>query len=159
MKVADLLEMARPAATCAKCGKGPISKTHFWYKGGWKCKSGEAAQPAAVPSAAPQPDVFRDPAPEVDHAAQDRREYARSSQIERDEAARGGRPRPASVKDVQVGDYIGFKYDIEQGATVLKITRDHYGRRQFVVRATQGEYVDNIDGTLITVPEQDAWVD
>ena len=159
MKVVDLLEMAKPAVTCPKCGRGPMSKTHFWYKGAWKCKGGDVAQPAIPPAPVPPTVAVKDRPPEIDHDAQDRREYARSSQIERDQAQRGNRPPPASVKDVQVGDYIGFKYDIEQGAKVLKITQDRYGRREFLVRATQGGYVDNIDGTLITVPENDAWID
>lgn len=36
-----LMEMAAKA-TCSKCGRGPVSKTHHWYKGEWKCKAGKA---------------------------------------------------------------------------------------------------------------------
>lgn len=41
-------EMAA-SQVCAKCGKGPISKTHTWVVGsGWKCRGAkkEAAAPA-----------------------------------------------------------------------------------------------------------------
>lgn len=51
MKLEFLGEMAAKAV-CPKCGQGPISKTHYWYQGGWKCR---AAKPgAAAPTAAPK---------------------------------------------------------------------------------------------------------
>lgn len=40
MLTRELFEMAKPAGKCDKCGKGPINKTHYWYKGAWKCKGG-----------------------------------------------------------------------------------------------------------------------
>lgn len=45
------------AAVCPKCGQGPMSKTHYYYKGGWQCKKGAVAPPApqAVPASATSP--------------------------------------------------------------------------------------------------------
>ncbi len=45
MKLQQLYEMGA-ASVCPKCGQGPMSKTHYWYKGGWQCKSAPAAAPA-----------------------------------------------------------------------------------------------------------------
>ena len=50
MKLQYLGEMAAKAV-CPKCGQGPISKTHYWYQGGWKCRS---VKPDAAPVAAPK---------------------------------------------------------------------------------------------------------
>jgi hypothetical protein len=55
MKLQMLFEMAKPAATCSKCGRGPMSKTHYWYKGEWKCKSGAASSPPNPAATAPSP--------------------------------------------------------------------------------------------------------
>jgi hypothetical protein len=47
-----LLEMAAKA-TCSKCGKGPIHKTHWYKKGaGWQCKSGGSSETKAEPKKA-----------------------------------------------------------------------------------------------------------
>lgn len=44
MKVEQLMEMAAKQV-CAKCGRGPISKTHRWVVGtGWKCPVGAKAE-------------------------------------------------------------------------------------------------------------------
>jgi len=37
-EILTLQEMAKPAKKCEKCGH-QMSKFHYWYKGGWKCKS------------------------------------------------------------------------------------------------------------------------
>jgi hypothetical protein len=37
IEIAQLIEMARPAKICDKCGKS-MAGFHYWYKGGWKCK-------------------------------------------------------------------------------------------------------------------------
>lgn len=37
LEIAQLMEMARPAKICPKCGKS-MAGHHYWYKGGWKCK-------------------------------------------------------------------------------------------------------------------------
>lgn len=37
LEIKQLVEMARPAKICDKCGKS-MAGHHYWYKGGWKCK-------------------------------------------------------------------------------------------------------------------------
>lgn len=72
-----LLEMGKPAQVCPKCGHGPMSKTHYYYKGGWNCKhpalpgypltgSQAPAAPASAPAPAPTPAVH--PAVAAGHA-------------------------------------------------------------------------------------------
>lgn len=36
-EIAQIMEMARPAKICKKCGKS-MAGHHYWYKGGWNCK-------------------------------------------------------------------------------------------------------------------------
>jgi hypothetical protein len=75
MKLTSLYEMGAKAV-CPKCGQGPMSKTHYWYKGGWQCKSPSVAAaptpsvpsrplatptPAAPPVAVPTPTAARTP--------------------------------------------------------------------------------------------------
>ncbi len=56
MKLQQLHEMGA-AAVCPKCGQGPMSKTHYWYKGGWQCRTAATTPPApqAVPAAGNMP--------------------------------------------------------------------------------------------------------
>ena len=64
MRTSELFEMAKPAATCDKCGKGPINKTHYWYKGAWKCKGAGKSEPAkAEEKKAEDKPVEKKPAP------------------------------------------------------------------------------------------------
>lgn len=57
-----LLEMAAKAS-CSKCGKGPIHKTHWYKKGaGWQCKSGESTDKKAEDKR-PEPKKAETPAP------------------------------------------------------------------------------------------------
>ncbi len=42
LEIAQMMEMARPAKICPKCGKS-MAGHHYWYKGGWKCKKANLA--------------------------------------------------------------------------------------------------------------------
>jgi len=78
--VSSLVEMAGPAQTCPKCGQGPMSKTHHWYQGAWKCKAANVAAfnaaqggaPAATPAATRQPKAATPPLPTRPFAEQAR---------------------------------------------------------------------------------------
>jgi hypothetical protein len=62
MKLHMIFEMAKPAATCPKCGRGPMSKTHYWYKGAWKCKAaGDQPTEPVSQAAAPKPAAVAPP--------------------------------------------------------------------------------------------------
>jgi len=50
------------------------------------------------------------------------------------------------MRGVKVGDWVEFKYDIEQSAKVEKIAN---GR--IYVRAYEGDYVNNQTGTVISL--------
>jgi len=64
------------------------------------------------------------------------------------------------VNNLNVGDYVCFKYDVEQCSKIEKVINRGYGRKEYVVRAFHGEYVDDhIDGTVITVQPRDCWID
>jgi hypothetical protein len=62
------------------------------------------------------------------------------------------------VNNLKVGDYVCFKYDIEQGGEILSVKRGNYGK-EYTVRAFHGGYVDNIDGTVISLQPRDCWVE
>lgn len=62
------------------------------------------------------------------------------------------------TKVIKVGDYVGFKYDIEQKGKVEKIGRNDYnGEKVYYVRAFHGEYVNNQTGTVIELYDSDIW--
>ena len=67
-------------------------------------------------------------------------------------------PNEPNVNNLKVGDFVCFKYDIEQCSEVLAVKRGHYGK-EYVVRAYDGGYVDSVDGTLITLQPRDCWVE
>lgn len=46
---------------------------------------------------------------------------------------------PEQIKNVKVGDRVGFKRDVEQSSKVLEIKTEH-GVTFFKVNVTQGEY-------------------
>ena len=59
---------------------------------------------------------------------------------------------PNSIENVKVGDTIEFTYDVDQEAVVSKIKFSPRGEKIFVVRAFDGELVDNNRGTLLDIP-------
>ena len=73
----------------------------------------------------------------------------------------------ATVKDfdnkpvtVKVGDYVGFKSDVEQYGKIKKIERSAFGGAQFVLENENGFSGDYIGGETITVElAKDCWVD
>jgi hypothetical protein len=65
---------------------------------------------------------------------------------------------PKDVNNLQVGDSVCFKYDIEQCGKILSVKRGNYGK-VYTVRAFEGGYVDNIDGTVIELQPRDCWID
>ena len=59
----------------------------------------------------------------------------------------------------KVGDYVSFKYDVEQSGPIEKITNGHYGK-VYHVRAFHGEYInDHQGGNIIQLQERDLWVE
>lgn len=54
----QLDEMAKPIKICDKCGK-QITGNHYWYKGGWKCRS--KLPPAPAPEQQQQPTADSQP--------------------------------------------------------------------------------------------------
>jgi hypothetical protein len=61
MKLTSLYEMG-VKAVCPKCGQGPMSKTHYWYKGGWQCRSAPVTSVLAAPNV-PAPSASRPASP------------------------------------------------------------------------------------------------
>lgn len=59
---------------------------------------------------------------------------------------------PSTIDHVKVGDTIEFTYDVDQEAIVQAIKFSRTGRKIFVVRAYDGDLVDNVKGTLLDVP-------
>jgi hypothetical protein len=47
-----------------------------------------------------------------------------------------------NANDIGVGDYVSFKYDIEQSGPIVRINRS---RRSVTVTATEGGYVHDDD--------------
>jgi hypothetical protein len=61
---------------------------------------------------------------------------------------------------VKVGDYVGFKSDIEQSGKIKKIERSAFGGTQLVLENENGFHGDYIGGETITVElATDCWVD
>lgn len=84
-------EMAKPVQTCSKCGLGPMSKTHHWYQGGWKCKKGGGTKDDAPAAAS------KDPFPEMTDAVYDKlsaADQAKQDAKEKDWYKRNGRDEP-----------------------------------------------------------------
>ena len=73
----------------------------------------------------------------------------------------------ATVKDfdnkpvtVKVGDYVGFKSDVEQYGKIKKIERSAFGGAQFVLENENGFSGDYIGGAWRTKQlASDCWVD
>lgn len=61
------------------------------------------------------------------------------------------------AKQIKVGDYVGFKCDIEQTGEVVKITHDRYRGTIYHVRAFHGEYVNNETGSVIDLGADEIW--
>lgn len=59
--------------------------------------------------------------------------------------------------ELNIGDPVGFKYDVEQYAVILDIN-ERYGKKEFTVRAFHGGYVDNVNGSVITIKARDCWI-
>jgi hypothetical protein len=53
------------------------------------------------------------------------------------------------TKQVEIGDKVGCKYDIEQTGEVVKIEHTRYDGTVYHVRCTQGEYCQ---GKAVVVP-------
>lgn len=141
MLLQPLNEMAAKKI-CPQCGLS-MAKNHYWYKGGWRCKKSNMEVATNIRNAdaeklaAAKPQAPAQPAP-----------------------APAERERPTSIEQVRVGDWVCFKYDIEQCGEVVKITRDWQGRRMFSVVARDGEYVDDHhDGNIIQIPARDCWIE
>ena len=150
MKLQQLNEMAAKKI-CPDCGKS-MAGHHYWYKGGWRCKKTNIEVATNIRKA------------DIEAANEANRKYQLEKEAVDKAAAKAReddvRSGPASISQVQVGDYVCFKYDIEQGSRVLKVTRDAYGNKIFTVRASQGEYVsDHEDGDVIQVRSKDCWIE
>ena len=74
-------------------------------------------------------------------------------------------PRPTTLskalvegQEVKVGDYVGFKCDIEQSGRIEKITRDHYGVTLHLVNehGFEGGYIGG--ETTHQERAEDCWV-
>jgi hypothetical protein len=59
-------------------------------------------------------------------------------------------------KQVKVGDYVGFKYDIEQTGKVIAIEKNSYGETVYTVLATRGEYASR-KGTPVVLGADEIW--
>jgi hypothetical protein len=58
----------------------------------------------------------------------------------------------------KVGDYVGFKYDVEQTGKIERIENDRYNGLTYYVRATHGEYVSNRSvGVLVALGSDEIW--
>jgi hypothetical protein len=68
-----------------------------------------------------------------------------------------GEAKMTTKKEIKIGDFVGFKYDVEQSGKVEEIKTDWNGEKIYVVLASQGGYVDNVNGTLIDLLEEDIW--
>lgn len=142
MLLQPLNEMAAKKI-CPQCGLS-MAKNHYWYKGGWRCKKSNMEVATNIRNADAEKLAAAKP-PAVAPSAP---------------AAPQQRERPTTIDQVRVGDYVCFKYDIEQCGEVVKITRDWQGRRMFNVIATDGEYVDDHnEGTIIQIPARDCWIE
>jgi hypothetical protein len=61
-------------------------------------------------------------------------------------------------KEIKVGDYVNFKYDVEQSGKVVKIKKDRWdGTVTYSVIATEGGYVRNMNGVLVELRIEDIW--
>lgn len=61
---------------------------------------------------------------------------------------------------VTIGDYVGFKSDIEQSGTIVKIKRNMMGSVELTLEDTDGFSGDYIGGQTITTElASDCWVD
>jgi len=99
----QLDEMAKPVKLCDKCGK-QMSKFHYWYKGGWKCKGqgsdksdadGEKkTKKVRATTATKEPPKFKRPAEIWKHLFKDHPEKeAIHASIDREDAAAKRRER------------------------------------------------------------------
>lgn len=62
------------------------------------------------------------------------------------------------AKQIKVGDYVGFKYDIEQIGKVVEIKRDRYtGETVYTVLATEGEYARGSKGVRVDLGAEEIW--
>jgi hypothetical protein len=69
-----------------------------------------------------------------------------------------GDAKMTTKKEIKVGDFVGFKYDVEQSGKVEKIKTDWTGEKTYLVRAKEGGYVtDQIRGELVELREEDLW--
>ena len=145
MLLQPLNEMAAKKI-CPQCGLS-MAKNHYWYKGGWRCKKSNMEVATNIRNADAEKLAAAKPTPLAQPSPQP------AAQPEH-------RERPTSVDQVRAGDYVCFKYDIEQCGEVVKVSRDWQGRRVFNVVATDGEYVDDHEeGTIIQVLAKDCWIE
>jgi hypothetical protein len=62
------------------------------------------------------------------------------------------------AKTIKVGDYVGFKYDIEQTGKVIAIKHDRYRGTIYTVLATHGEYVrGSRNGVPVDLSADEIW--
>jgi hypothetical protein len=62
-------------------------------------------------------------------------------------------------QEVKVGDYVGFKCDIEQSGKVVEIKKDMWRKTVLVLENTNGFHGDYIGGeTIHTETADDCWV-
>jgi hypothetical protein len=63
------------------------------------------------------------------------------------------------MKNIKVGDYVSFKYDVEQTGPIVKIEyRRDLGETVYTVLATRGEYVRNRNvGVHVQLGEDEIW--
>ncbi len=60
---------------------------------------------------------------------------------------------------VNVGDWVGFKQDVEQSGEIIKIRKDVMGRKELVLQNTQGFDGGYIGGETTTwAAAEDCWL-
>ena len=61
---------------------------------------------------------------------------------------------------VGIGDYVGFKSDIEQSGQIIKIKKNMFGKTELVLENFNGFQGDYIGGATQTVVRaEDCWID
>ena len=61
---------------------------------------------------------------------------------------------------VGIGDYVGFKSDIEQSGQIIKIKKNMFGKTELVLENFNGFQGDYIRGATQTVVRaEDCWID
>ena len=144
---------------CPDCGL-TMAKNHYWYKSAWKCKTANRKpQPADHTSPAVQTQTAEHPAAKRGEEKHYLSPAAYRAGLEKILGSEDEQElKHSKLGHIKKGDSICFKHDVEQCGTVVDVERDKWsGKRVFTVRAFDGGYVDNQQGTLIKVSEDDAW--